>query len=188
MYIYCIKTFVAVPFWNCSDNNFLWFEVYITLHQACKSMLVMDLDTFFMSFCDMSNTYMGPKLGHYCVCRCPKGAGSSPGTVASTKLHMSYFQFLWLSSFKQPFSDIIPNGRRDFQKYCGISAFINSLWPSDTMWWHRSGTTLAQVMACCLMAPSRYLNQSWLEIICIYPSAISHKMEKICWENLKFNF
>ena len=30
---------------------------------------------------------------------------------------------------------------------------INSSWPSDTLWWQRSGSTLAQVMACCLTAP-----------------------------------
>ena len=41
---------------------------------------------------------------------------------------------------------------------------IYSLRPSDAIWWHRSGSTLAQVMACCLMAPSHYLNQSWLTI------------------------
>ena len=41
---------------------------------------------------------------------------------------------------------------------------INSLWPSDAIWWHRSGSTLAQVMACYLMAPSLYLNQYWLII------------------------
>ena len=29
---------------------------------------------------------------------------------------------------------------------------LNSLWPSDVIWWHRSGSTSAQVMACCLMA------------------------------------
>ena len=29
---------------------------------------------------------------------------------------------------------------------------------------HRSGSTLAQVMACCLTAPSHYLNQCWLII------------------------
>ena len=38
---------------------------------------------------------------------------------------------------------------------------INSLWPSDTIWQHRSGSTLAQVMACCLTAPNHYLNQCW---------------------------
>ena len=41
---------------------------------------------------------------------------------------------------------------------------INSLRPSDVIWRCRSGSTLAQVMACCLMAPSHYLNQSWLII------------------------
>ena len=39
---------------------------------------------------------------------------------------------------------------------------FNSLWPSDTIWRHRSGSTLAQVMACCLTAPSHYLNHCWL--------------------------
>ena len=40
--------------------------------------------------------------------------------------------------------------------------WVNLLWPSDAI--RRQGTesTLAQVMACCLMAPSHYLNQCWL--------------------------
>ena len=41
---------------------------------------------------------------------------------------------------------------------------INSLWPSDIIWRQRSGSTLAQVMACCLTASSHYLNQCWLII------------------------
>ena len=41
---------------------------------------------------------------------------------------------------------------------------VNSLRPSDAIWWHRSESTLAQVMACCLTAPSHYLNQCWLII------------------------
>ena len=36
-----------------------------------------------------------------------------------------------------------------------------SLWPDDAIWRQRSGSTLAQVMACCLTAPSHYLNQCW---------------------------
>ena len=39
--------------------------------------------------------------------------------------------------------------------------FVNSLRSSDAIWWQRSGSTLAQVMACCLMVPSHYLNQCW---------------------------
>ena len=38
------------------------------------------------------------------------------------------------------------------------------MWPNDTTWWHKTGSTLAQVMACCLMATSHYLNQCWLII------------------------
>ena len=41
---------------------------------------------------------------------------------------------------------------------------INSLGPSGAIWRQRSRSTLAQVMACCLMAPSHYLNQCWFII------------------------
>ena len=57
----------------------------------------------------------------------------------------------------------------------------NSLWPSDAVWWCRSGSILAQVMACCLTAPSHYLNQCWLIINKIQSSnnhlrVISHEV------------
>ena len=39
---------------------------------------------------------------------------------------------------------------------------FKSLWPSDAIWWHRSGSTLVQVMACRLTAPSHYWAQYWL--------------------------
>ena len=41
---------------------------------------------------------------------------------------------------------------------------VNSLWPNHPIWGHRTWSTLAQVMACCLTAPSHYLNQCWLFI------------------------
>ena len=41
---------------------------------------------------------------------------------------------------------------------------VNSLWPSDVIWQQGSRSTLAQVMACCLPAPSHYLNQCWVLI------------------------
>ena len=44
----------------------------------------------------------------------------------------------------------------------GDSELINSLWPSDTIWRQRSGSTLAQVMACCPTAPSHYLQEPML--------------------------
>ena len=39
-----------------------------------------------------------------------------------------------------------------------------TLLPSNAIPWQPSGSTLALVMACCLMAPSHYLNQCWLNI------------------------
>ena len=44
----------------------------------------------------------------------------------------------------------------------GQEGFSNSLWPSDAIWGHGPRSALAQVMACCLMAPSHCLNQRWL--------------------------
>ena len=39
-----------------------------------------------------------------------------------------------------------------------INTLELSFWPCDTIWRHRFGSTLAQVMAVCLTAPSHYLN------------------------------
>ena len=66
---------------------------------------------------------------------------------------------------------------------CGDQlADIKSLWPNDATWWHKSGSTLAQAMACCLTAPNHYLNQCWLvisQLLCYYRTANSQEMLKI---------
>ena len=68
------------------------------------------------------------------------------------------------------------------------------MWPSDAIWWHKSGTTLTQVMACCLMAPNHYLNQCWLNITEVWwhspESNFIVQAQDICpwseFENYKF--
>ena len=42
-----------------------------------------------------------------------------------------------------------------------IYYLISLLTHCDDIWWHRSGSTLPQVIPCCLMAPSHYLIQCW---------------------------
>ena len=42
--------------------------------------------------------------------------------------------------------------------------WVNLLWPCDDIGQHRPGSTLNQVIACCLMTPSHYLSQCWLTI------------------------
>ena len=49
----------------------------------------------------------------------------------------------------------------EYDGFQSLTQIFNSLWPSGTIWRQRSGSTLAQVMACCLMAPSHYLSQCW---------------------------
>ena len=39
---------------------------------------------------------------------------------------------------------------------------VRGVWPSDAIWRNRTAPTLVQVMTCCLMALSHYLNQCWL--------------------------
>ena len=59
---------------------------------------------------------------------------------------------------------IIPHDRQWNQAWttCQVTPdMLNSLWPGDTLWQHRSGSTLSQVMASCLTASSHYLDQCW---------------------------
>ena len=56
-----------------------------------------------------------------------------------------------------------------------LLALINSL-PSDVIWCQGYRSTLAQVMACCMTAPSHYLNQCWL-MVC-----------EVLWHSLDSNF
>ena len=45
---------------------------------------------------------------------------------------------------------------------CRLRIYLfNSLWPGDAIKGHRSGSTLAQAMACCLAGLSRYWKQCW---------------------------
>ena len=55
-------------------------------------------------------------------------------------------------------------------------ASFNSLRPNDAIWQHISRLTLAQIMACCLTAPSHYLNQCWFII------------SKMQWHSFEGNF
>ena len=76
-----------------------------------------------------------------------------------------FWLWLWLICSKYPYVDekIMPLITSSSElEGC---PYINSLWPSDAIWRQRFRSTLAQVMACCLTAPSHYLNQCWLIII-----------------------
>ena len=72
-------------------------------------------------------------------------------------LEEDQFLFLWKVNLMQ-----LITMRIRAQEKNVYSCKLNSLWPSDAILRHRSGSTLVQIMACCLTAPSHYLNLCWL--------------------------
>ena len=80
--------------------------------------------------------------------------------------------------------------------FCIYWFVLNSLWRSDAIWRHRTGSTLAQVMTCCLTAPNHYLDQCWRIISRIqwhlYPRAILYTKDTsaiaITQISLKFTY
>ena len=70
---------------------------------------------------------------------------------------------IWHQPGDKPLTELMMT--RILQTY-GVTRpqWVNSLWPSDTIRHHISGSTLALVLACCLMAPSHYLKRCWLII------------------------
>ena len=86
-------------------------------------------------------------------CSSPSGGGSS--SQSSTGTNFTLFT-LKMTSF-------VVMATASSQIYIKLyDICINASRLSKALWHHRSGSTLGQVMACCLMAPSHYLNQSWL--------------------------
>ena len=80
-----------------------------------------------------------------------------------TKFGMCPNYRTWLKLMSISFKFCVTNLKCHY--LCVIAPPVTiSLWPCDTIWRQRSGPTLAQVMACCLTAPSHYLNQCWLII------------------------
>ena len=62
---------------------------------------------------------------------------------------------------------------------------LNSLWPSDTIWRHVSGSTLAQIMAWCLAAPNHYLNHCSLFI----NGVLRHSGQEVnLWNEIQIHF
>ena len=53
---------------------------------------------------------------------------------------------------------------------------------NPSIWWHKSGSALALVMAWYLTAPSQYLSQYWLIIICVLLNLPEINFTRIAYE------
>ena len=103
-----------------------------------------------IQICEISHQIFGPS--HQKCLTCPMIFVNT----AIPSLSTSYD----IRSFPQVVNYICASSEfESYRWYCLNIHVFNSLFPSNAMWWHRSRSTMAQVMACCLMAPSLYLNQ-----------------------------
>ena len=84
--------------------------------------------------------------------------------LSTTKHHLKYavIYYFWLFVYLHVVCIFV------HQIYPSSLIWFYQLWPSDAIWRQRSGTTLPQLMACCLTAPSHYINQCWLITVRYY--------------------
>ena len=57
---------------------------------------------------------------------------------------------------------------------------INSLWLSDAIRRHRSGSTVTQATACCLAVPRHFLNQCWFIISEVFVAITCGQFQSKC--------
>ena len=65
--------------------------------------------------------------------------------------------------------------------WVGPDIYINSLWPSDAIWQHRTGSTFSQVMVCCLTTTNHCLKYCWLNISEVFWQFPWEQFYKKCW-------
>ena len=86
-------------------------------------------------------------------------------------IHICLYMYHLQNSVYKALTHVSPWTKRPPFHWCiylalGVNELINIIHCGLIVlsMWQRFGSTLAQVMACCLMAPSHYLNQCWLVI------------------------
>ena len=126
----------GIEFMHWWLNDTLWWQIRVNIGASKDDLLP-----------DSTKPSLEPMLTYQQRC-----------SVAPTwdQLHEKYLSHQLLKLASNYLSEITFKSPR--------GQWINSLGPNDTKWWQRSGSTLAQVMAWCLTAPSHYLNQYWLII------------------------
>ena len=113
------------------------------------------------SFDDVITSHLVVLIHMWCICQL-----SNRQRVFKSKCNPSSAGHIYIDVLVQNRCNSITNALellRSCTKPSIYGSVLNSLWPSDTTWRHKSGSTLAQVMAWCRQAPSQYLNKYWFK-------------------------
>ena len=151
----------------------------------------------------LSHTYAGYKLYHHYVCKWPsiKHCQAICWHKADHKIRHDFFcsydrlwkHFCWsddilqneLGPMFETNIELKDNSPMQFIYSVIFGSYkhqrINSLWPSDAIRRYRTGPILVQIMACCLTAPSHYLNQCWLVISMVHKHSLEIDFTRDAW-------
>ena len=145
------------PVWRSWKHDKSWFSVSrgISMFACLLNFAVGILKQTFDSNVLHLNIKKGQKYKYICIF--PLYAMGYKGRFVD-----------WILRNNYPISSHMLKWRSDtFPRYtCTQFPFIFSvlLRKFNAIWRHRSGSTLSQVLACCLTAPSHNLNQCWFII------------------------
>ena len=162
-----------------------WLIRYSLKHKDChgNNLVIIGRAGFVIMATYPDSIFMGPTWGPPGSCRPQMGPMLAPWTLLSgyntasddliTIMTTFVFQFYSFITYEESISQM---NHQPWKCMCTTWLMFKLWWPSSTIWWHKSGSTLAQVMPFCLMAPNYWLNQCWLII------------SKVQWYSFDSNF
>ena len=147
---------------QCTLDLYIWrsclYGIYLkyVAYYFYTTLLDHKYHLYPLTYLTSNNTTSCPNISKYMLCEGSVDKKSHLKLHGQSRLpeHLIHYDRCRGCGFKILCSKVFM--RTDFNKQ------FNSLWPSDTIWRHRSESTLAQLLACCLMAPSHYFKQCWL--------------------------
>ena len=150
------KTIYLHKFILMDPVEFLWHDISESYHNSTRCHIV--INSLDLKFYDTVRHKLPVRHAH----------------VDLVNTNVKGLNGLWMKNYRFMRNEIYNTSLIAIQYYNETSMLepldwyiiivVHSLWPNDAIWQLKSGLTLAQVVACCLTAPSHYLNQYWLLI------------------------
>ena len=162
---------------------FMWIKKAFFLPLLWSNWQVQTAEYVGLTHCSLLMPYGDIDLGQHWSGNGLLPDGTKPFPEPTLTYHhrnlVAFILFIWVQFYRK---------RSRYLTLVWVWKFLiyfNSLWPSDTIWQQGSGSTLAQVMACYLMAPSHSLNQPWFPHF--FRNGIQGLFKDFSWTKLHFS-
>ena len=133
-------------FWNCSETTGIESAASLMLMAWCYSTRASaaTISTNVISCSWESQLFMRKQDSIYPM---------TSNKWSRHPLHYNILHIQWatlLGYVEKHCSHLRQKPNNSKIKFQWLKKIANSLWHCDAIWWHRSGSTLTQIMACCL--------------------------------------